>query len=100
MTALPASERPRGLWQSTKLIGASVADATVGVTVAGGDMLVNTFGAGANIARAGEIVSRNAVRAADFSETIFEIEIEAQKLRRLAELKVEFPELDRWKTED
>ena len=99
MSNHPVEERPRGLWQSTKLIGATVADTTVGVTVQGGDMAINTFAMGANVAKAGEIVSRNLIRAADLSEVIFEIETEALKLRRLRELQLEFPDLPRW-TED
>jgi len=99
MSEIITEERPRGLWQSTKLIGATVADTTVGVTVQGGEMAINTFGMGANIAKAGEIVSRNLIRAADLSEVIFEIETEALKLRRLKELQEEFPDLARW-TED
>lgn len=90
--------RPRGVWQSTKLVTATVADTAIEVTVKGGSMVSNGFGAGANLMQAAEIVSRNAIRAADFSEEIFEIELDALRISRLKELQEQHPELDRWKT--
>jgi len=85
MSTTPA-DRPRGLWMSTKLVGASATDTAVEV-----------MGAVSTLAHASNILANNAVIGAEFSNTIFEIETEALLATRLAELKLEHPDLPRWK---